>query len=50
MNRHVGNERMGHEKVYRGHGFRIKNEVGEKVLNFAVAYDLPIMNTFFKLT
>jgi hypothetical protein len=41
-------ERTGFESVYGGQGFGDRNEVGTEILNFALAYDLTIVNTWFK--
>ena len=34
--------------VHGGHGFEDKNDFGETILNFVVAYDLIVANTFFR--
>uniref|UniRef100_A0A8D9DR12 Craniofacial development protein 2 n=1 Tax=Cacopsylla melanoneura TaxID=428564 RepID=A0A8D9DR12_9HEMI len=48
MNGHVGKNRDGHEECHGGYGFGEKNEPGERVVNLAEAYDLKIVNTFYK--
>ncbi|KAI5740423.1 hypothetical protein M8J76_003694 [Diaphorina citri] len=48
MNGHVGKRRDGHEECHGGYGFGEKNEPGERVINLAEAYDLKIVNTFYK--
>lgn len=34
--------------MHRGHGFSERNELGDSVLEFAVACNLVIKNTYFK--
>ena len=34
--------------VHGGYGFRDRNEAGVSILDFAVAYDLILANTYFK--
>ena len=46
FNGHVGKDRRGYEMVHGGHGFGDKNDAGEAILDFAVAYDLIVANTF----
>lgn len=38
----------GFEKVHGGFGYGDRNQKGEEILNFAVAYDLMIANTLFR--
>ena len=40
--------RSGFEVVHGGFGYGSRNQEGEEVLDFAVAFDLMIANTFFK--
>ncbi|XP_065866604.1 uncharacterized protein, partial [Euphorbia lathyris] len=47
LNGHVGSRRDGFESVHGGYGFGDKNEAGNDILEFASAYDLSIMNTWF---
>lgn len=47
MNIHVDNDKIDYDRVYKGHGFEGRNESEEKVLDFASAYVLVILNTFF---
>ncbi|XP_050524012.1 sentrin-specific protease 1-like [Daktulosphaira vitifoliae] len=42
MNGHVGNERRGYERVCGGYSFKGKNEAGERILDFAVSYNLAV--------
>ena len=46
--RHVGKKRDGYGMVHGGYGFGDKNEASMSILDFAVAYDLIIANTYFK--
>ena len=48
FNGHVGKKRDGYETVHGGYGFRDRNEAGVSILDFAVAYNLIIANTYFK--
>lgn len=48
LNGHVGIRREGFEKVHGGFGYGDRNQEGEEILNFAVAYDLMLANTFFR--
>jgi len=48
LNGHVGSSRDGFEGVHGGFGFGEKNEAGSTILDFALAYDLGIMNTWFR--
>ncbi|XP_043687611.1 craniofacial development protein 2-like [Telopea speciosissima] len=48
LNRHVGRDRRGYEEVHRGYGVGERNEEGISVLDFAIAFDLCIANTFFE--
>ncbi|KAL6575841.1 hypothetical protein OROHE_000312 [Orobanche hederae] len=48
LNGHVGVSRDGFESVHGGFGFGDRNEAGNGILDFALAYDLGIMNTWFE--
>ncbi|KAJ7976642.1 Retrovirus-related Pol polyprotein LINE-1 [Quillaja saponaria] len=48
LNGHVGSTNESFERVHGGYGYGVKNEGGESILDFAVAYDLILANTFFK--
>ena len=48
FNGHVGKYCRGYEMVHGGHGFGDRNDSGEAILDFVVAYDLIIANTFFR--
>jgi exonuclease III len=45
---HVGTVREEFERVHEGSGYDEQNQEGEGILNFAIAYDLMVANTFFK--
>ncbi|KAJ7952361.1 Retrovirus-related Pol polyprotein LINE-1 [Quillaja saponaria] len=48
LNGHVGSTNEGFERVHGGYGYGVKNEGGESILDFAIAYGLILANTFFK--
>ena len=48
LNGHVGATNVGFERVHVGFGYGSTSQEGEDVLNFALAYDLLIVNTVFK--
>jgi hypothetical protein len=48
LNGHVGSTRVGFDGVHGGFGYRSRNQERESILNFALAYDLFVMNTFFR--
>jgi hypothetical protein len=48
LNGHVGTVRGGFEIVHGGFGYDEQNQEGEDVLNFTIAYDLMVANTFFR--
>jgi hypothetical protein len=48
LNGHVGTVRGGFERVHGGFGYVEQNQEGEDILNFAIAYDLMVANTFFR--
>ena len=47
LNGHVGTSSAGFEAARGGFGYDSRNQGEEKVLEFAVAFDLMIANTFF---
>ena len=47
LNGHVGKTSGGYERVHGGYGFGERNAAGEAILEFAMAYDLAIANTYF---
>jgi hypothetical protein len=48
LNGHVGVTNAGYERAHGGFGYGGRNQDGEDVLNFALAYDLLIANTLFR--
>ncbi|KAL6574370.1 hypothetical protein OROHE_001274 [Orobanche hederae] len=48
LNGHVSVSRDDFESVHGGFGFGDRNEAGNGILDFALAYDLGIMNTWFE--
>lgn len=48
LNGYTGKDNNGYERVHRGHGYGVKNEMRDMVFNFAMSYDLIIANTCFK--
>ena len=42
LNGHVGTSNAGYELVHGGFGYSSRNQEGEEILDFAVAYDLMI--------
>jgi hypothetical protein len=48
LNRHVGSTRVGFDGVHGGFGYGSRNQEGEDILNFALAYDLIVTNALFR--
>jgi hypothetical protein len=48
LNGHVGSIRVGFDGVHGGFGYRSRNQEGEGILNFDLAYDLFVANTLFR--
>ncbi|ONM29623.1 Retrovirus-related Pol polyprotein LINE-1 [Zea mays] len=48
LNGHVGTSSTSFEGVHGGFDFGTRNQEGEEILNFALAYDMFIANTFFR--
>jgi hypothetical protein len=48
LNSHVGTVRGGFERVHGGFEYGEQNQEGEDILNFAIAYNLMVANTFFR--
>jgi hypothetical protein len=48
LNGHVGCTRVGFDGVYGGFGYGSRNQEGEGILNFALAYDLFVTNTLYR--
>jgi hypothetical protein len=49
LNGHVGSTRVGFDGVHEGFRFESRNQEGESILNFALAYDLIVANTLFRI-
>uniref|UniRef100_A0A8I6YAQ5 Reverse transcriptase domain-containing protein n=1 Tax=Hordeum vulgare subsp. vulgare TaxID=112509 RepID=A0A8I6YAQ5_HORVV len=45
LNGHVGTSNTSFERVHGGFGYGIRNQEGEDVLSFALAYDMVVANT-----
>ncbi|XP_076921463.1 uncharacterized protein LOC143582871 [Bidens hawaiensis] len=48
FNGHIGKDNDGLQGVHGGFGFGNRNETGTDLLDFALAHDLGIINSFFK--
>jgi hypothetical protein len=48
LNGHVGSTRVGFDGMDGGFGYGSRNQEGVGILNFALAYDLFVMNTLFR--
>jgi hypothetical protein len=48
LNGHVGSTRVGFDGVHGGFGYESRNQEGEGILNFTLAYDLIVANTLFR--
>jgi hypothetical protein len=48
LNEHVGSIRVGFDGVHGGFEYMSRNQEGEGILNFALAYDLIVANTLFR--
>jgi hypothetical protein len=48
LNEYVGSTRICFDGVHGGFGYGSRNQEGEGILNFALAYDLIIANTLFR--
>jgi hypothetical protein len=48
LNGHVGSTRVGFDGVQGGFGYGSRNQEGEGILNFALAYDLIVTKTLFR--
>jgi hypothetical protein len=48
LNGHVGSTRVGFDGVHRDFGYESRNQEGDGILNFALAYDLIVANTLFR--
>jgi hypothetical protein len=48
LNGHVDSTRVGFDGVHGGFGYGSRNQEGEGILNFALAYDLFVANNLFR--
>jgi hypothetical protein len=48
LNGYVGSIRVGFDRVYGGFGYGSRNQEGDDILNFVLAYDLIVVNTLFR--
>jgi hypothetical protein len=48
LNGHVGSTTVGFDGVHGVFGYRSRNQEGEGILNFALAYDIIVANTLFR--
>jgi hypothetical protein len=48
LNGHVGSTRVDFDGVHGGFGYGSRNQEAEGILNFALTYDLFVMNTLFR--
>ena len=47
LNGHVGKDSGGFRRIHGGQGYGIRNESVDAILDFATAYNLILMNTWF---
>ncbi|XP_071688847.1 uncharacterized protein [Rutidosis leptorrhynchoides] len=48
LNGHIGAEAEGYEEAHGGFGFGPRNEEGRSILEFSIAHELVVANSFFK--
>jgi len=48
FNGHIESRGEGYEMVHGGLGYGVKNSAGVSILDFAVAYDLSVVNSYFR--
>jgi len=48
FNGHIGSTREGHEAVHGGLGYGVRNSGEVSLLDFAVDYELSIVNSYFR--
>jgi hypothetical protein len=48
LNEHVGSARVDFDGMHRGFGYVSRNQEGEGILTFILAYDLIVTNTLFE--
>ncbi|XP_071687436.1 uncharacterized protein [Rutidosis leptorrhynchoides] len=50
LNGHIGTNAEGYQGAHGGFGYGVRNEEGLSILDFTVAHDLVVANSFFKKT
>ena len=45
---HIGGDSSGYKSAHGGFGFGVRNSGGVVVMDFAIAYDLLVVNSLFK--
>ncbi|XP_071729258.1 uncharacterized protein [Rutidosis leptorrhynchoides] len=50
LNGHIGTNVKGYLGAHGGFGYGVRNEEGLSILDFAIAHDLAVANSFFKKT
>jgi hypothetical protein len=48
LNGHVGSTRVDFNGIHGGFGYRSRNQEGEGILNFALTFNLIVVNTLFR--
>jgi len=48
FNGHIRSRREGYETIHGGFGYGVRNSGGMSILDFVMAYELSIVNSFFK--
>ncbi|GJU91037.1 retrovirus-related pol polyprotein LINE-1 [Tanacetum coccineum] len=48
LNRHIGAASDGYVGVHEGFDYKVRNDEGRVILEFATAHDLVVVNSFFK--
>ncbi|XP_071699628.1 uncharacterized protein [Rutidosis leptorrhynchoides] len=48
LNGHIGADAKGYEGTHGGFGYGVRNEEGRSILEFFIAHDLVVTNSFFK--
>lgn len=48
LNGRIGKDNNSFEQVHKGYGYGTKNDKGKVILEFSLAYDLMVVNIFFK--
>ena len=47
LNGHIGQDNEGVRRVHGGKGMGARNQEGESIVSFAIAFDMAILNTFY---